>query len=170
MTLTIHESSIPAFVQVLTALSGCIDKADAYCIAHKIDPSVLVQARLYPTMFAFARQVQIACDFAKNTSGRLAGDELPKFADEEKTFDELKARIAKTIAYVQGLKAASFAGSETRDITFPVAGTPMTMKGAAYLFRFALPNFYFHVTTAYAILRENGIDLGKRDFMGNPVG
>jgi uncharacterized protein len=159
MTLTIHESSIPAFVQVLTALSGCIDKADAYCIAHKIDPSVLVQARLYPTMFAFARQVQIACDFAKNTSGRLASDELPKFADDETTFDALKARIAKTIA-----------GSETRDITFPVAGTPMTMKGAAYLFRFALPNFYFHVTTAYAILRENGIDLGKRDFMGNPVG
>jgi uncharacterized protein len=170
MTLTIHESAIPAFVQVLNALSGCIDKAEAHCKALKIDPSVLVQARLYPTMFAFARQVQIACDFAKNTSGRLSGGELPKFVDEEKTFDELKARIAKTIAYVQSLDAATFAGAETRDITFPMAGTPITMKGAPYLFRFALPNFYFHVTAAYAILRENGVDLGKRDFIGNMLG
>jgi uncharacterized protein len=151
-------------------LSGCIDKAAAHCAAHKIEPSVLLQARLYPTMFAFARQVQISCDFAKNTAGRLAADDLPKFADDETTFDALKARIAKTIAYVQGLKVDAFAGSETRDITFPVAGTPMTMKGAAYLSRFALPNFYFHVTTAYAILRENGVELGKRDYMGNPFG
>ncbi len=121
-------------------------------------------------MFPLTRQVQIACDFAKNTTGRLAGAELPKMPDEEKSFAELQERIARTKAYVEGFPAASFGEAATRTVTFPIAGKPFSMKGADYLSNFALPNFFFHMAAAYAILRANGVDLGKRDFLGNVVG
>jgi hypothetical protein len=117
-------------------------------------------------MFPFARQVQIASDFAKNTVARLSGVEQPKFPDEEKTFDELKMRIARTIDIVKGMKPQQIDGTEEKEITFPVAGQPTTLKGEAYLVGFALPNFYFHAATAYDILRHNGVEIGKRDFMG----
>jgi hypothetical protein len=167
MTLSMYQASAPAFQHMLTALSVILDKGAANAAARKIDPAVFISARLAPDMFAFAKQVQIACDFAKNTMARLAGQEPPKFADEEKTFDELKARIAKTLDFVKGFKPAQIDGTEENDITFPAGpGKTMTLKGQAYLVNFALPNFYFHATAAYAILRQNGVDLGKLDFLG----
>ena len=166
MPLSMHSASAPAFLQTLAALDKIIDKAAAHCAAKKIDPSALLTARLYPDMLPLARQVQIACDFAKNTIARLGGVEAPKMADEEKTFDELKARIAKTTDFVKGVKAGQVDGSEEKEITFPVGGKPMTFKGEPYLVGFALPNFYFHAATAYDILRHNGVEIGKRDFLG----
>lgn len=166
MPLSMYGASVPAFVRTLTALSNVLDKAAAHCAAKKIDPSVLLTARLYPDMFPLARQVQVASDFAKNTVARLSGVEQPKFPDEEKTFDELRARIAKTLDIVRSMKPQQIDGSEEKEITFPVAGQPTTFKGEAYLVGFALPNFYFHAATAYDILRHNGVELGKRDFMG----
>lgn len=161
-----YQASIPAFQQTLEALSAIIDKASAHASAKKIDAAYLAGDRLAPDMLPFPRQIFIACDFAKNTAARLAGVEPPKFADEEKTFDELKARIKKTLDYLDTIKPAQIDGSENRDITIPIAGAPTTFKGQAYLVNFALPNFYFHATTAYAILRHNGVELGKRDFLG----
>jgi hypothetical protein len=166
MPLSMYSASVPAFVRTLTALSEILDKTAAHCSAKKIDPFVLLTARLYPDMFPFARQVQIASDFAKNTVARLSGVEQPKFPDEEKTFDELKMRIARTIDIVKGMKPQQIDGTEEKEITFPVAGQPTTLKGEAYLVGFALPNFYFHAATAYDILRHNGVEIGKRDFMG----
>jgi hypothetical protein len=166
MPLSMYGASVPAFVRTLTALSNVLDKAAAHCAAKKIDPSVLLTARLYPDMFPLTRQVQVASDFAKNAVARLSGVEQPKFADEEKTFDELRARIAKTLDIVRSMKPQQIDGSEEKEITFPVAGQPTTFKGEAYLVGFALPNFYFHAATAYDILRHNGVELGKRDFMG----
>ncbi|MEX2129261.1 MAG: DUF1993 domain-containing protein [Xanthobacteraceae bacterium] len=166
MPLSMYGASVPAFVRTLTALSNVLDKAAAHCAAKKIDPSVLLTARLYPDMFPLARQVQVTSDFAKNTVARLSGVEQPKFPDEEKTFDELRARIAKTLDIVRSMKPQQIDGSEEKEITFPVAGQPTTFKGEAYLVGFALPNFYFHAATAYDILRHNGVELGKRDFMG----
>ena len=161
-----YQASVPAFLRSLQNLSGILDKAAAHAAAKKIDPSIFIAARLSPDMLAFAKQVQIASDFAKNTAARLAGVEPPKFADEEKTFDELKARIAKASDYVKSIKADQIDGSEERDITIPIGGKPTTFKGQPYLVNFALPNFYFHLTTAYAILRHNGVELGKWDFLG----
>jgi hypothetical protein len=159
-------AGVPSFVQMLTALSKIIDKAAAHCTAKKIDPAVLINARLFPDMLPFTKQIQITCDFAKNTVARLAGVEAPKFPDDEKTFDDFKARIAKTLEFVNSVKAAQIDGTEEKDITFPVGPQTMTLKGTAYLINFALPNFYFHATTAYDILRHNGIEIGKRDFLG----
>jgi hypothetical protein len=158
--------AIPTFVQMLTALAKILDKAAAHCTAKKIDPSVLLNMRLFPDMLSFTKQVQLASDFAKNGVARPAGVEAPKFPDEEKSFDELKARIAKTIDFVNGVKPAQLDGSEGKDITFPVGPQSMTLKGEAYLIHFALPNFYFHTTTAYNILRHCGVEIGKRDFLG----
>jgi hypothetical protein len=168
--MSLHAASVPVFAQLLDALSGVLRKAEAHAAARKIADETMLGLRLAPDMFALARQVQIACDFAKNTAGRLAGDELPRFPDEERTFAELQARIGRTKAYVEGLPAAAFAGAETRDIAFPVGGKPMSLKGDVYLHRFALPNFYFHATAAYAILRANGVEIGKRDYMGTVPG
>ncbi len=161
-----HRASVPAFVQILSALSLVLDKAAAHCAAKKIDPSVLLGARLFPDMLPFSKQVQITCDFAKNTLARLSGTEPAKFADDEKSFDELKARIAKTLDIVKATKPEAVDGSESRDLTVPVGGQPMTFKGETYLVNVALPNFYFHAATAYDILRHNGVELGKRDFLG----
>ncbi len=166
MPISMYQASVPAFLQSLAALSGVLDKAASHAAAKKIDPAALLTARLYPDMFAFTRQVQLACDFAKGAAARLAGIEIPKFPDDEKSFDELKARIARTIDFLKSLKPAQIDGSEGKVISFPVGGQPMTFTGQQYLVGFALPNFYFHLTTAYAILRHNGVEIGKRDFLG----
>ena len=166
MSLSAYQASVSVFIQTLEALSATIGKAASHAAAKKIDPSVFCQARLYPDMFAFARQVQLTADFAKNASSRLAGQEPPKWTDEEKTFEELQGRIARTIAHVRSLPKADIEAGSERSITIPIAGQPMTMPGSTYLLNFALPHFFFHATTAYAILRENGGELGKRDFIG----
>ena len=166
MALSMYEASIPAFQQMLTALSSILDKADAHANAKKLDPAILPGTRLCPDMFPCARQVQIACDFAKGTAARLAGVDNPNYADTEKTFPELKERIAKTLAFLATITPAQIDGSEARDITLKVGPTEMHFKGQPYLVTFALPNFYFHVVSAYAILRANGVDLGKMDYMG----
>jgi uncharacterized protein len=166
MSLSMHAVAVPTFLNTLGALSKILDKAAAHCAAKKIDPAALLTMRLYPDMFMLTRQVQLTCDFAKNTIGRLTG-EPPKFSDEEKTFDELKARIAKTIDYVKGFSAEAIDATAGKDVTFPIGPQQtMTLKGEQYLIGFALPNFYFHATTAYDILRHAGVELGKRDFLG----
>ena len=166
MPLSMYQASVPPFLQMLDALEKLIDKTMEHAAAKKIDPSVFINARLAPDMFPLVRQVQIAADFTKNTAGRLAGVELPKYPDEEKTFEELKARIAKTVAFLKGLKPAQIDGSEDKDISIPLGGKPTSFKGQQYLINFALPNLYFHLTAAYAILRHNGVPLGKLDFLG----
>jgi len=166
MPLSMHQAVVPAITQTLTALSAILDKAEADAAARKIEPAVLLNFRLAPDMFALTRQVQLTSDFAKNAMARLAGVEPPKYEDTETTIAELKARIAKTLAYVQSFKPAAIDGSEERTITFPVGGQPRTFKGQDYLVTFALPNFYFHATTAYDILRHCGVNIGKRDFLG----
>ena len=167
MTINTYQATVPAFVQILTSLSAILKKAAAHAEAKKIDPAVFVNARIAPDMFALARQVQIATDHAKGASARLAGVDVPSFADTETTFDELQQRITKTLDFIKGLKPAQFEGGESRDVTLTIAGQKMTWKGAIYLFHFALPNFYFHATTTYDILRHNGVDVGKRDFIGS---
>jgi hypothetical protein len=166
MTLTMHEASVPVFRQMLTNLSVILDKANAHATEQRIDPSVLLQARLYPTMFPLVRQVQIATDHAKGATARLSGAEPPKFVDKEKSIDELKARIARTLKYVSSVPAAKFEGAEARTILLTIGSRQMELQGKNYLLGFALPNFFFHMTTAYDILRHNGLDIGKRDFLG----
>jgi len=166
MSLNIYQASVPVFLQTLGALSGILTKAAAHAETKKIDPSIFVNARLAPDMFALARQVQIATDHAKGAAARLAGIDVPSFPDTETTFAELQQRIAKTVEFVKSLKPAQFEGGEVRDVTLTIAGQKMTWKGATYLFHFAFPNFYFHATTAYNILRHNGVEVGKRDFIG----
>lgn len=165
MSFTIYQASAPTFLLGLNALSKILDKAEADAAARKYDPSVLLGYRLAPDMLPFTRQVHIMTDFAKSTMARLAGVEVPKYEDNETTIAELKARIAKVISYVQGFKAADLVGAESREITIPVGGQPMTFTGQDYLVTHALPNFYFHATTAYAILRHCGVGIGKRDFL-----
>jgi hypothetical protein len=159
-------ASVPAFTQTLGALSAILDKTAAHCAARKIDPATLLTARLYPDMLMFTKQVQLACDFAKNGVGRIVGDP-PKFPDEEKSFDDLKARIAKTLDYVKSVKGADIDAGAGKDVTFPIGPEKtMTLPGAQYLVHVVLPNFYFHATTAYDILRHNGVEIGKLDFLG----
>jgi hypothetical protein len=171
MSFSMSKASIPVFEISLTALSKVLDKAAAHAAAKKIEPSVLVQSRLSPDMFALARQVQIACDQAKNGGSRLAGVEAPRFEDNETTIDQLKERIAKTVAYVKTLDTKQIDGSADREITFPLGPTNKGhMNGADYLNHFVLPNLYFHMTAAYAILRHCGVDIGKLDFLdGIPI-
>jgi hypothetical protein len=166
MPISMYQASVPVFLRMLGNLDAVLDKAIAHVAARKLDASALLNARLYPDMYPLVRQVQLACDFAKNTSARLAGVELPKFADTETSFGELKARIATTVEFLNTLQAGQIDGTEEKEITYLVAGQPTTFKGQQYLFRSGFPNFFFHVTTAYAILRNNGVELGKRDFLG----
>jgi hypothetical protein len=166
MTLSMYQASVPVFLHSLAALSAVIDKAAAHAAQRKIEPTVLLNTRLFPDMFPLVRQVQLAADFAKGTSARLAGVEVPKFADTEATFDDLKARIAMTVDFVKTLKSGQIDGSEDREITIPIGGNPQSFKGQPYLLHFALPNFFFHATTAYDILRHCGVEIGKRDFIG----
>ena len=167
MTVSMHAASVPVFQQMLGSLDALLSKAEAHAAERKIDPDALLHARLFPDMFPLLRQVQIACDFAKGVSGRLAGAELPVFDDKETSFADLHALIAKTLAFIGGLDAAQFDGSETRDIVLR-PGTPKERKigGQAYLLSYGLPQFFFHVTTSYALLRHNGVEVGKRDYMG----
>ncbi|OGA01919.1 MAG: hypothetical protein A2Z64_05265 [Betaproteobacteria bacterium RIFCSPLOWO2_02_67_12] len=168
MNISMHQASAPRFVNMLNNLAAILDKAAAHAEAKKIDPQVLLGSRLYPDMFPLARQVQIACDNAKGAVARLAGIEIPKHEDTEKSFDELKARIAKTVEFVDGVQPARIDGTEDKDIHLKLGKREVTWKGMQYLLGFALPNFYFHVLTAYAILRHNGVELGKHDYIGNP--
>jgi uncharacterized protein len=168
MTLSMYQASTPRFVNMLNNLSAILDKAQAHAEAKKIEPAALTAFRLYPDMFALTRQVQIACDAAKGAVARLAGVDIPKHEDTEQSFADLKARIAKTVAFIQSVPASKIDGSEERSVTLKLRGQDTTFKGADYLLGFAWPNFYFHVTTVYNILRHNGVELGKRDFLGNP--
>jgi uncharacterized protein len=168
MTISMYQASAPRFANTLNNLAGIMDKAKAHAAAKKIDEQVLTAARLYPDMFALARQVQIACDTAKGAVARLAGVEIPKHEDTEKTFDELKERIARTIAFIATVPAARIDGCEGREISLKLGAREVQWKAMQYLLGFALPNFYFHVATAYGILRHNGVELAKRDFIGNP--
>jgi len=168
MTISMYDASAPCFVSMLRSLDAILGKAQAHAAAKKIDPPALLAARLFPDMLTFVRQIQIASDHAKGAVGRLAGVELPKYEDNEQTFDELKARIAKTIAFIESIKPAQINGSEERVIALKVGGKDMSFKGLPYLVGFALPNFYFHLVTAYNILRHNGIEIGKRDYLPPP--
>lgn len=166
MTISMYEASLPRFINMLKNLDAILDKAEAHATAKKIAPTVLLDSRLFPDMFPLVRQVQIACDHAKGAAARLAGVDVPKFEDNEQSFAELKARIAKTMAFVESINAAQINGSEEREIALTVGGREVKFTGMQYLLGFALPNFYFHVTTAYNILRHNGIEIGKRDYVG----
>ena len=169
MSLSMYQASIPAFVQMLNNLSTILEKAEAYAANRKIDPEVLLNSRLAPDMYPFVRQIQIAADLAKGAAARLAGVEVPKHDDTEKTFADLKARLAKTVAFLQSFRPNDIDGSEDREINLTLGDHTMSFKGQPYLVHFTMPNFYFHCTTAYDILRHCGVDLGKRDFMGTPV-
>jgi hypothetical protein len=161
-----YQASVPVFAQYLEALAAVLDKAAAFCAAKKIEESVLVGARLAPDMFPLSRQVQIACDFAKGASARLAGVEVPSWPDDEKSLSDLKARIAKTLGFIATLKQAEIEASAGRDIKLKVRGNDVTFKGQPYLTNFAMGHFFFHCATAYNILRHNGVEIGKGDFIG----
>jgi hypothetical protein len=168
MTISMYQASVPIFIRMLNNLCAILEKAAAHAEAKKIDPSVLVNSRLYPDMLPLARQVQIASDQAKGCGARLAGMEPPKFEDNEETFPELIARIQKTMSFLRELKPEQIDGAEEKTITLQLRNDTMTFNGMPYLLNFALPNFYFHVATAYGILRHCGIDIGKRDYLGKP--
>jgi hypothetical protein len=166
MQITMHDTLVPTANRMLGNLSNFLDKAAAFAETKKFDAAVLLNARLAPDMFTLTRQVQIACDMVKGAAARLSGTEIPKFEDSETTVAELKARIAKTLAFVNGVDAAKFAGAEDRDIVLQARAGELRLKGLNYLRDYVLPNMYFHVTTTYAILRHNGVELGKPDFIG----
>ena len=168
MTISMYQASVPRFVAMLSALSAILDKAQTFADSRKVGATVLPGTRLFPDMLTMGRQVQIACDHAKGAAARLAGVDNPKFEDNEQTLAELKERIAKTIAFMQSVSASQIDGSEARDIALTVGGHDLQFKGMEYLLGFALPNFYFHLVTAYNLLRHNGVDIGKGDFMGQP--
>ena len=167
MNISMHQVSAPRFTNSLKNLAGILDKGQAYAEAKKVEPTVLTSARLYPDMFPLSRQVQIATDTAKGAIARLAGIENPKYEDTERTFEELKARIEKTIGLIDGVKTEQIDGTEDKEIVLKLGGSEMRWTGMQYLLGFALPNFYFHVTTAYDILRHNGVEVVKRDYLGN---
>jgi uncharacterized protein len=166
MTISMYTASVPVLVRALSNLSGVLDKAAAYAEARKIDQAVLLNSRLYPDMFALARQVQIASDNAKGGAARLAGVQPPKYEDNEASFAELQARLAKTIAYLNTFTPEQIDGSEERPVVLTLRSGELKFVGLNYLLGYLLPNFFFHMTTAYAILRHNGVELGKRDFLG----
>ena len=167
MISVIYTASIPVFKQMLGGLSGVLAKADAHVAAKKLDPQALLQARLFPDMFTLLRQVQVASDFAKSVSARLAGVDAPKLDDTEQSFAELQARLAMVLAFVNGLTPELFDDAAGREIVTQ-AGTPKEKRftGQSYLFNYGLPHFFFHTTAAYAVLRHNGVELGKKDYIG----
>lgn len=165
--ISMHAASVPVFEQMLGGLDNILAKASAHVAAKKIEPGALLQSRLFPDMYTFTRQVQIACDFAKGVSARLAGVDVPAYEDKEQSFEELRALVARTIAFVGGIDPALFAGSEERVIvTRPGTPRERTFTGQSYLLTYGLPQFFFHLTTAYALLRHNGVEIGKKDYMG----
>ena len=165
MSLSMYTATVVPYRSILKNLSAVIAKAEAHCEAKKIDPSVFLTSRLYPDMLPFTAQVQIATDNAKGAAARLAGVEIPKFEDNEKSFPELQARLDKTIAFLDTLTEAQFEGAEDRDIVLQQRSGTLEFKGATYLLQFANPNVYFHVTTAYALLRHGGVEIGKKDYL-----
>ena len=167
MTTTLYATSIPVFTQMLGALSQVLAKAEAHATARGIDPNALLQARLYPDMFPLLRQARVASDFARSVSARLAGVEVPAFEDNEQTFADLRARIDRTLSFIGSLTPAQFEGSDTREIVTQ-AGTPKEKRfsGTSYLLNYGLPHFYFHTSAAYMILRHNGVEVGKKDYIG----
>jgi hypothetical protein len=166
MTITLYQASVPVFIRMLNNLVRILEKAAAHCEARKIDPLVLTQFRLYPDMFNFAKQVQTACDHARNGAARLAGQEAPRLENAERTFPELIERVRSTIAYLETFPPQQIDGAEAREVVVKRGETVNTYRGLDYLLQRVLPNFYFHVTTAYDILRHNGVELGKRDYIG----
>ena len=168
MSLSMYDASAPRFAHMLRNLDTILAKAQEHAAARKIDPAVLLGARLFPDMLPMVKQAQIATDHAKGAVARLAGAEVPRYEDSEQTFDELRARIAKTIAFVGTFTAAQLDGSEQRPIALRVGGKDWSFTGQDYLLGFALPNFYFHLVTAYNILRHNGVEIGKGDYLGEP--
>jgi len=166
MTISMYQITVPVFKRTLNNLTAILNKAAAHAEARKIDPAVFISSRLAPDMLPLARQVQIATDAVKGCAARLAGVEIPSFADTEATFPELVERVAKTQAFLDGISAAQLEGSEDRTVTLQIRGNDVQFKGMAYLQGFVLPNMYFHVTTTYAILRHNGVELGKMDYLG----
>ncbi len=166
MAISMHSASVPSFTRMLGHLAAWLDKAEAHAQAKKFDTSVYLAARLAPDMLPFTKQIQIACDAAKFGVARLAGVEAPKFEDNEASFADLRERIRKTVAFVESVPASAIDGTEDKDITVPRRDGNIVLKGEFYLKHYVQPNFYFHVTTAYALLRHNGVELGKGDFLG----
>lgn len=164
--LTIYDATVIPLKRALTNLSHILEKGEAYAIAKKIDPSVLINARLFADMYPLSRQVQIAADMCKGGVARLAGVEIPKYDDTESTFAELQMRITKTIAFIDTIQPMQLEGAESRDIVMTVRQVELSFKGQAYVLKWVMPNVYFHVTTTYNILRHNGVELGKPDFLG----
>ncbi len=166
MALTLHQASVPVFVQLLTGVCNVIDKLEAQAAEKKIDSALFLGERLYPNMFAYGRQIQAMCDWANNTCAWLAGRETLKFPNAEQSLADWKSRVQKSIEFIQAIPADDINAGETREITYSAAGAQRRMRGDDFLLHQALPQFYFHVTTAYNILRSRGVDLGKRDYMG----
>ncbi|HEY8706920.1 MAG TPA: DUF1993 domain-containing protein [Burkholderiaceae bacterium] len=166
MSITMHTASAPVFVRMLGNLGTWLDKAEAHAQAKKFDPAVYLGARLAPDMLPFTKQIQIACDGAKFGVSRLAGIEAPKFDDSEASIAELRERVRATVAFIQSVPASKIDGTEDKDVTIPRRDGPMTLKGEFYLKHYVMPNFYFHLTMAYALLRHNGVELGKADYLG----
>jgi uncharacterized protein len=165
--MSFYDATVPAFLQILGSLTKILTKAEAHCKAKNIQPDVLLGARLYPDMLPLSKQIQLVCDFAGKSCARLTQSEVLSAPDTEKTFEELRQRLANTIDYVKTFKPAQFDGADSRDVTFPVGPTnTMTLKGQQFLNNFVFPNFYFHAATAHGILRHNGLEIGKRDFLG----
>jgi uncharacterized protein len=165
--MSFYDAVVPAYLQMLGSLSGILTKAEAHCSAKNIQPEVLLGSRLFPDMLPLSKQIQLASDFAAKGCARLTHSEVPSTPDTERTFEELKQRLAKTIDYVKSFKPAQFDGADARDVTFPAGpNTSLTLKGQQFLSAFSFPNFYFHAATAHGILRQNGVEIGKRDFLG----
>jgi len=167
MSLTLYQASIPHFIRMLGNLSEILNKAANHAEVKKIAPTIFINARLAPDMYPLSRQVQIATDMVKGCAARLAGIEVPSYEDNESTFAELQARIAKTVAFLESVSAAQIDGSEDRNITLKFGSRELSFLGQAYLFDFVIPNFHFHLTTAYAVLRHHGVEIGKKDYTGN---
>lgn len=166
MAFSIYQASVPVLTRILTNLSAILDKAEAHCTERKIAPEALLQFRLYPDMFPLVRQVQIATDMSKGCAARLAGAEVPSYADTETTFAELRARLKKTIDFINSFKPEQIEGAESRTITLKTGGQERQFSGADYLMSYVLPHTHFHATTTYAILRHCGVEIGKRDYIG----
>jgi hypothetical protein len=164
--MTLYDASVPRYLHMLRNLAAILAKGEEHATAHKIDPAALLGARLFPDMLPLVKQVQIASDQAKGATARLAGVEVPRFEDTEQSFAELQERLAKTIVFIESLPAEGFEGAEARQINLKVGGQDLTFQGMPYLLGYALPNFYFHVVTAYDILRHNGVELHKHDYIG----
>jgi uncharacterized protein len=166
MSVSMYQLSVPVYIRILNGLAGLMRKAAAHCAEKKLDEAALLDYRLYPDMFTLTKQVQIAADHAKGGAARLAGEESPKYEDNETSFSALAARVDKTVAYLETLKPAQIDGSEEKTIVLKMRSGELSLPGLKFVLHHSMPNFYFHVTTAYAILRHNGVEVGKRDFLG----